>query len=96
MRIEPISSAGAPAASLAPSPEPTRTGFADALREGIANLASLQSKADLAAQQVAVGDLAHLHSAVIAIQEASLALDLVVAVRNHVVEGIQELLRTQV
>jgi flagellar hook-basal body complex protein FliE len=29
-------------------------------------------------------------------QEASLALDLVVSVRDHVVEGVQELLRTQV
>lgn len=45
---------------------------------------------------MAVGDLSQLHEAVIAIQKASLALEFAVAIRNHVVEGLQELLRTQV
>jgi len=92
MRVNAIGSAGAPALS---PPQSAKDGFADFLRENIAHLAKLQSAADRAAEAVAAGDLAHLQEAVIAMQEASLALDFVVAVRSHVLEGIQELLRTQ-
>jgi flagellar hook-basal body complex protein FliE len=101
MRIDPISSA---TASVGPGgvvsgleiPKHQPTGFASALQQSIERVADLQNAADLASQRVATGDLAHLHEAVIAMQEASLALDLVVSVRDHVVEGVQELLRTQV
>lgn len=62
----------------------------------MSGLADIQAAADQAAQSIAVGDLAQLHNAIIAMQKASLALEFVIAVRNHVVDGIQELLRTQV
>jgi len=93
MRIEPVSSASASPGQVQTAPG--GASFADALRQSINSLADVQAAADVASQNVATGDLAHLHEAVIAIQEASLALDLVVSVRNHVVEGLQELLRTQ-
>jgi flagellar hook-basal body complex protein FliE len=70
-------------------------GFGQMLTEALSDLARLETAADQAAQRVAIGDLAHLHEAVIAMQEASLALDLVVEVRNRLVDGVQELLRTQ-
>jgi len=73
----------------------SRSGFADFLHQSISGLADLQAAADRASQRVAMGDLAHLHEAVVAVQEMSLALEFVVQVRNHLVEGIQELLRTQ-
>jgi flagellar hook-basal body complex protein FliE len=95
MRIDSIASAGAPARSIGSAAGTVGKGFVEALRESMSSLAALQSKADVASQQVATGDLAHLHAAVIAVQEASLAVELAVAVRNHVVEGVQELLRTQ-
>jgi flagellar hook-basal body complex protein FliE len=69
--------------------------FAAVLQQSIDSFAGLQSAADVASQQIATGDLSRLHEGVIALQEASLALDLVVSVRNRVVEGVQELLRTQ-
>ena len=101
MRIDALTSASA---SL-PSPDAPGSDrsaslrsqdFAEVLRRGVSNLAEIQAAADQAAQSIAVGDLAQLHNAIIAMQKASLALEFVIAVRNHVVDGIQELLRTQV
>jgi flagellar hook-basal body complex protein FliE len=109
MRIDPITSASATAAatgasSLQPGLGASARGgdalkqpsFAAVLQETIDSVAGMQSAADLASQRIATGDLSRLHEGVIALQEASLALDLVVSVRNRVVEGVQELLRTQV
>jgi flagellar hook-basal body complex protein FliE len=107
MRIDALTNASArtaivrdAAAGRRPSPggaAPSReTDFAEALRRGMSGLADIQAAADQAAQSIAVGDLAQLHNAIIAMQKASLALEFVIAVRNHVVDGIQELLRTQV
>jgi|GEM_PF-1243315 len=96
MRIDTLTSASARSSVLAPTGPLPGQDFAEALRRGIDSLASIQAAADQAAQSVAVGDLAQLHDAIIAIQKASLALELAMAVRNHVVDGVQELLRTQV
>lgn len=96
MSIDALTGVSASTRPIEHSLQPAKEGFSDALSRSVSSLAELQAAADLAAESVATGDLAHLHEAVIAVQEASLALDLVVAVRNQMVEGIQELLRTQV
>jgi flagellar hook-basal body complex protein FliE len=96
MRIESNSSAGAPVHLQQGQAGSACESFGAQLSGSLANLAEMQSAADGAAESVAVGDLSQLHEAVIAIQKASLALEFAVAIRNHVVEGLQELLRTQV
>jgi len=101
MRVDALANASASAAALGrhaagPSAPPAEQDFAEALRRGMSGLADIQAAADRAAQSIAVGDLDQLHNAIIAMQKASLALEFVIAVRNHVVDGIQELLRTQV
>ncbi len=95
MRIDTITSASAPASLHQPAASPSSQDFAEALRRGMSGLADIQAAADRAAQSIAVGDLAQLHSAIIAMQKASLALEFAVAVRNNIVNGVQELLRTQ-
>lgn len=98
MRVEPVMVEAAVASSAILPGQGQRgagDGFGWLLGQAIQRLTDLQATADAAAQRVALGDLAHLHEAVVALQEASLALELVVQVRNHLVEGVQELLRTQ-
>ncbi len=104
MRVDALTSASASTvrnsmpgeAAAGPAAPPRERDFAEVLRRGMSGLADIQAAADQAAQSIAVGDLAQLHNAIIAMQKASLALEFVIAVRNHVVDGIQELLRTQV
>jgi flagellar hook-basal body complex protein FliE len=106
MRIEPVTSqpnqhldsitrASAPALSGRSPVRGEAAAFSDLLQSAVTSVASLEHAADQAAARVATGDLAHLHEAVIALQEVSLALDLVVEVRTPVVAGVPELLRTQ-
>ena len=96
MRISTPASAGAPVRPTEIAGGAGQDGFATALKNSVSSLAQLQTAADVAMQSVASGDLSRLHEAMVSIQKASLALELAMAVRNHVVDGVQELLRTQV
>ena len=95
MRINGIAGTNPLGFSPSSSVSPTKGGFAELLRRSVSDLAEIQAAGDRAAQSIAVGDLSRLHEAVIAIQKASLALEFAISVRNHVVEGVQELLHTQ-
>lgn len=55
-----------------------------------------QTQAESMTTRVLLGDSGQLHQSVIAMQEASTALSLMVAVRNKLVESYQELMRMQV
>ena len=61
--------------------------------------AAVHNAADLAAaetQKVMLGQTDQLHSAMISMQESSLALGMMVEVRNKLVESYQELMRMPV
>jgi len=95
MRIPTPTSAGAPTRALSPEVDRKSTGFASKLADNVSHLAQLQAAADRAVESAATGDLSKLHEAVLAMQKASLALELAMTVRNHVVDGVKEILHTQ-
>ncbi|HUU54594.1 MAG TPA: flagellar hook-basal body complex protein FliE [Armatimonadota bacterium] len=95
MRIDAVSSTRAPTQVPQGGRRAEGGDFGSVLAGQVSGLAEIQSAADRAAEAVAVGDLSQLHEAVIAMQKASLALELAITVRNHVVEGLKELLHTQ-
>ena len=96
MQISTISSGISSGLAGKGAPSEAGAGFGDMLKQNLDGFTALQASADQASQSVATGDLSKLHEAMISVQQASLALDFVVTVRNHMVEGVQELLRTQV
>jgi len=53
-------------------------------------------KADAGMQQLATGQVENLHQVMISLEEARLGLQLVVQVRNRLLEAYQEVLRMQV
>jgi flagellar hook-basal body complex protein FliE len=53
-------------------------------------------QADAGMQQLATGQVENLHQVMIALEEARLGLQLVVQVRNRLLESYQEILRMQV
>ena len=69
--------------------------FGEALQKSIEQVNQLQVDADAVAGKVAAGDLGSVQQAMVAMEKASLALDLTVQVRNKVIEAYQELMRTQ-
>jgi flagellar hook-basal body complex protein FliE len=71
-------------------------GFSHMLDGLVASVSGKEAQADSITTQVLLGDSGQLHQSVIAMQEASTALSLMVAVRNKLVESYQELMRMQV
>ncbi len=57
---------------------------------------STRQAADVETQKVMLGQTDQLHSAMISLQESSLALGMMVEVRNKLVESYQELMRMPV
>lgn len=70
--------------------------FGASLGRAVDSLNELQSRADDLSTRAATGDLADIHEALIAMQEASLSLHFATQVRNKVIEAYQEIMRMQV
>jgi flagellar hook-basal body complex protein FliE len=70
--------------------------FAGILATSLDQLQSTQSKADNLATQAATGDLQDVHDYMIASNEASLATEMVVAIKNQAVSAFNEIMRMQV
>jgi flagellar hook-basal body complex protein FliE len=83
--------------SVVPAPAPGRAdGFAAALTGALDELGSLQSSKDQLAVQAATGDLRDVHDYMIAAQEASVATEMVVTIKNKAVEAFTEIMRMPV
>jgi flagellar hook-basal body complex protein FliE len=88
--LTPISPSIPSAATAGPNND-----FAGMLADGLKNVQGLQNKADGLAVQVADGTLADPAQYTMAATEATLALQLTMAVRNKAVEAFQEIMRMQ-
>ena len=72
------------------------SGFAEALERAVRSAEELQRRADAAAAALADGRTDDVHAVMVAMEEASLALQLAIQVRNRLLESYQELVRMQV
>ena len=81
------------AAAEAPAGVQPAGGFAEVLASSFDRLQSTQSVADGFAAQVATGDLRDVHDYMIASNEAKLATEMVVTIKNKAVEAFSEIMR---
>jgi flagellar hook-basal body complex protein FliE len=70
--------------------------FSSILASSFDQLASTQAKSDGLAAQAATGDLKDVHDYMIASNEASLATEMVVTIKNQAVAAFTEIMRMQV
>jgi flagellar hook-basal body complex protein FliE len=88
-------------AEFSPSPAavPLATGqspdFASVLGEAVGKVNAMQVDADAQAQSVATGQCDNIHEAVLAMDKASLSLQLTVAVMNRAVAAYKEISQLQ-
>lgn len=71
----------------------TDTSFAKSLTDAMEQLGALHQNADMLATKVATGELKNPHEYLIAAQEASIATQTAVAVRNKALEAFNEIMR---
>jgi flagellar hook-basal body complex protein FliE len=88
--VNPLDSTAGTQATSGPN-----TDFAGLLSKGLENVQASQTKADNLAVQVADGTLQDPAQYTMAATEASLGLQLTMAIRNKAVEAFQEIMRMQ-
>jgi flagellar hook-basal body complex protein FliE len=71
-------------------------GFGSTLENLVNTVSGKEAQAEAITNNVITGQSGQLHQSVIAMQEASVALSLMVQVRNKLVDSYQELMRMQV
>jgi flagellar hook-basal body complex protein FliE len=87
--------AGTPDAA-AQTPVAGDNGFASVLASSLDRLQATQSTSDGLAVQAATGDLRDVHDYMIATNEAKLATEMLVTVKNKAVEAFNEVMRMPV
>lgn len=70
--------------------------FADALKEAVEDVNTLQQKSEAALSDIATGSVKDLHQAAIAIDKAEVNMKLMLEVRNKALNAYKELSRTQI
>lgn len=70
--------------------------FPQILKEMVSNTNELQLKAAEIAEKFVIGEISDIHEVMIAAEEAGVALELVMEIRNKLIEAYQELMRMQV
>lgn len=95
MRVElPITPATVPTAPPSFQPK-VDGGFGGLLSEALQGVNQQMAAADVEARKVATGQTDDLAAAVMAVEQASLAMEFTVQVRNRLVESFQEVMRMQ-
>ena len=84
-----------PAAGTAGAAGAAKPDFGSMVASGLEKLQSVQSTSDNLAVKATTGDLTDVHDYMIAANEASLATQMTVAVRNKAVEAFTEIMRMQ-
>ncbi len=70
--------------------------FANQLQKAIQEVDNLQAGRDQMVEGMVSGEVTEVHDVMIAAKEANLAFELLVEVRNKLLEGYQEIMRMQV
>lgn len=70
--------------------------FSDFLKGSIAEVNKLQTEADEAIQELALGRQNDLHHTMIALEKAEVSFKLMMQVRNKIVSAYEEIMRMQV
>ena len=72
------------------------TDFSQFLSEALQQVDTLQKNADAASVGLATGQIQDLHTAMVALEKASLSLSMTVEVRNKVLDAYHEITRMQI
>lgn len=70
--------------------------FSQFLADALKQVDTLQKNAEVASVGVATGQIQDLHTAMVAIEKASLSLSMTVEVRNKVLDAYHEIVRMQI
>jgi len=82
-----------------PDPQPaakTAGGFGDVLRSSLDQFAKTQTDADRAAEELTLGGKADIHTTMVAVEKAGIALEMALQIRNRLLNAYETLMRQQI
>lgn len=98
--IAPVGSAAPMLASMlpgaGPGPATPIAGFAELINRGVGELNAQLVDAERGLQALASGDSSHLHTVMLRLEEARLAMQVASQVKTRILEAYQEVMRMQV
>jgi flagellar hook-basal body complex protein FliE len=71
-------------------------GFGEVLKDAISTVNELQKQSNQEIQKLMTGESQDIHTTVIAMQKADLSFQMMMQVRNKIVQAYQEIMRMQV
>ena len=74
----------------------TRASFAEQLKNAVAEVGDLQTRREDMVERMVTGEVAEVHDVMIAAKESQLAFELLLEIRNKLLEAYQEIMRMQV
>lgn len=77
-------------------PEQTKVDFDEMIKDYLGEVNDLQIAADEGTNRLITGETDNVHEVMIATEEARLALQLTVQIRNKVLDAYQELIKMQI
>jgi flagellar hook-basal body complex protein FliE len=99
MSIDPVSMVGATLPELragTTTSEVTQPSFTDWLTQQVANTNDLVIQADDGVRKLALGETDNLHQVMISLEKAKLSFELIVQVRNKLLDAYQDLMRMSI
>ena len=78
-----------------PSNAETEAGFGDTLKDAISQVNELSNKSDQSIAQLVQGERQDVHNVMIAVEKADIAFQLMMQVRNKIVNAYQEVSKLQ-
>ncbi|MGZ3182503.1 MAG: flagellar hook-basal body complex protein FliE [Telluria sp.] len=93
--IQFLAPAALPEAAPAAAAQPAAGGFASWFSGQLADVNQQLVTADQGIQQLAAGDASNLHQVMINLEQAKISLQLVMQVRNHMLDAYHELMQMQ-
>ena len=73
-----------------------QTSFADQLKNAVAEVDGLQANREEMVEKMVTGEATEVHDVMIAAKESQLAFELLLEIRNKLLESYQEIMRMQV
>ncbi len=79
-----------------PDPDVDGPAFHDVLKRSLNEVINLQTTAGKKTEDLVTGDIEDIHEVMIAVEEAGIAFQLTMQVRNQIMRAYQELMRMQI
>ena len=73
-----------------------KNAFAETLDKFVNDVNSLQNQADESIEKLATGEISDVHQVMKAVEEANIAMEFMLEIRNKIIEAYQEIMRMPV